>query len=63
MTRLEMKNYNMILIKEQIIEQAKFAYSFLGKALKKQTEYRVGALKSLELFNKKGLKQIEGMIP
>ena len=37
----------------KIIEQAKFAYSPLGKALKKQTEKQVGALKSLDLSNKK----------
>ena len=31
----------------QKIEQAKFAYSSFGKALEKQTEKQVGALKSL----------------
>ena len=36
----------------QIIEQAKFAYSPLGKAFEKQTEKQVGPLKSLELSNK-----------
>ena len=42
----------------KIIEQAKFAYSPLGKAFKKQTEKQVGALKSLDLSNKKDeLKQ------
>ena len=30
----------------QIIEQAKFAYCPLGKALEKQTEKQVGSLKS-----------------
>ena len=35
------------------MEQAKFAYSPLGKALEKQTEKQVGALKSLKSFNKK----------
>ena len=31
----------------QIIEQAKFAYSLLGKAFEKQTERQVDAIKSL----------------
>ena len=37
----------------QIIGQAKFAYSFLGKALEKETEKQLGALKSLDTSNKK----------
>ena len=37
----------------EIIEQAKFAYTPLGKAFEKQTEKQVGALKSLDLSNKK----------
>ena len=37
----------------EIIEQAKFAYTPLGKAFEKQTEKEVGALKSLDLSNKK----------
>ena len=41
----------------QIIEQAKFAYSPLGKAFEKQTEKQVGAIKSLKPSNK--LKRIE----
>ena len=46
----------------QIIGQAKFAYSPLGKAFEKQTE--TGALKSLKPSNKKDeLKQIEGIFP
>ena len=46
----------------QIIEQVKFAYSPLGKALKKQTEKQVGAIKSLDLSSKKDeLIQIEGI--
>ena len=46
----------------QITEQTKFAYSSLGKAFEKQTEKQVGAIKSLELSNKKDeLKQIEGI--
>ena len=48
----------------EIIGQAKFAYSPLGKAFEKQTEKQVGALKSLALSNKKDeLKQIEGIFP
>ena len=85
--RLEIKNYNMILIeaakisalssgkidkyeylngeeilpsnKQEIIEQAKFTYSPLGKALEKQTktiedqgEKQINALKSLESSDK-----------
>ena len=37
----------------QIVEQAKFTYSPLAKALEKQTEKQVGALRSLDLSNKK----------
>ena len=37
----------------QVIDQAKLAYSPLGKASEKQTEKQVGALKSLGLPNKK----------
>ena len=48
----------------QIIEQAKFAYSPLGKALEKEAEEQVGALKSLDTSNKKDeLKQSEGIFP
>ena len=44
--------------------EAKFAISPLGKAFEKQTEKQVGALKSLDLSNKKDeLKQIEGIFP
>ena len=50
--------------KRQIIEEAKFAYSPLGKAFEKQTENQVGAIESLDLSNKKDeLKQIEGIFP
>ena len=42
-----------------IIEQAKFAYSPLGKAFEKQTEKQVNAIKSLDPSNKS--KQIEGI--
>ena len=37
----------------QIIEQAKFAHSPLGKALEKQIEKQVGTLKSLDSSNEK----------
>ena len=37
----------------QIIEQAKFAYSSLGKAFEKQAEKQVGAFNSLDIYNKK----------
>ena len=48
----------------QTTEQARFAFSPLGKALEKQTETQAGALKSLELSNKKNkIKQIEGVFP
>ena len=36
----------------QIIEQAKFVYSFLGKALEKQIRKQADALKSLNFSNK-----------
>ena len=39
-------------IQRQIIKQAKFAYSPLGKTFEKQTEKQVGAIKSLEPSNK-----------
>ena len=49
---------------KQIIEQGKFAYSPLGKVFEKQTEKQVGAIKSLDVFNKKDeLKQIDGKFP
>ena len=51
--------YNYLTCKEtslfnqrQIVEQAKFAYSPLGKALEKQTQKQVAALKSLDTSNK-----------
>ena len=48
----------------QLIEQAKFAYSPLGKAFEKQTEKQVGALKSVDLSDEKDeLKQIAGIFP
>ena len=36
-----------------MIEQAEFTYSPLGKAFEKQTEKQVGAIKSLDITNKK----------
>ena len=48
----------------QIIEQTKFTYSPLGKALEKQIEKQVDALKFLSLSNKAtGLKQTEVIFP
>ena len=40
----------------QVIEQAKFAYSPLGKAFEKQTKEQVGALKSLNRSKKRSIK-------
>ena len=48
-------------VQRQIIKQAKFAYSPLGKTFEKQTEKQVGAIKSPEPSNK--LKWIEGIFP
>ena len=39
--------------KRQRIQQAKLAYSSLGKAFKKQTEKQVGAVNSPDISNKK----------
>ena len=36
-----------------MIEQAKFTYSPLGKAFKKQTKEQVQAIKDLNVFDKK----------
>ena len=48
----------------QLIEQAKFAYSPLGKAFEKQIEKQVDVIKCLDISNKKDeLKQIEGIFP
>ena len=48
----------------QIIEQAKFANPGLGKAFEKQTEKQTGAIKSLDLSDKKDeSKQIEIIFP
>ena len=48
----------------QIIEKAKFTYSPLWKALEKQTEKQVHALKSLNFSYKMDeLKPIEGILP
>ena len=50
--------------RRQVIEQAKCTYSPFGKALGKQTEKQIDALKSLNLSNKTNeLKQIECIFP
>ena len=52
------------MLQVKIIQQAKFAYSPLGKAFEKQTENQVGTLKSLDNSNKKDeLKQNGGIFP
>ena len=38
---------------KQIIEQAKFTYSPLGRAFEKETEKQVGGIESISLSNKK----------
>ena len=45
--------YHTFFFQRQITEQAKFVYSPLGKEFEKQTEKKVGAIKSLDLSNKK----------
>ena len=48
----------------QIIQQAKFTYSPLGKAFEKQREKQVDTLKSLSLPSRiDELKQIESIFP
>ena len=48
----------------QIIEQAKFAYSTLGKAFEKQTEKQIIATKSLTPSNRRDeLKQNKVILP
>ena len=51
------------MLQVKIIQQAKFAYSPLGKAFKKQIENQVGTLKSLDNSNKDELKQNSGIFP
>ena len=51
MSILQVKKY-CFLNKDKIVEQAKFAYSPLGKAFEKQTEKQVGAINSLKPSNK-----------
>ena len=54
----------MLPNRRQVIKQARFTYSRLGKALEKQAEKQVDPLKSLNLSNKtKELKQIESIFP
>ena len=49
---------------KQIIEQAKFTYSPLGKAFEKQTKQQIKATKDLNISDKASeLKQIEGIFP
>ena len=47
----------LLFNQKEIIEQAKFSYSSLGKTFEKLTEKQVDAIKS------KKLKQIEGIFP
>ena len=62
-----MKNCNVILSEKQqvkkqrqIIHQSNFSYSPSGNAFEKQTEKQVGALKYIDISNKKDeLKQIQ----
>ena len=64
MNILQVKKYALPSNRNQIIEQAKFTYSPLGKAFEKQTEKQFDALKSLNFSNKTGeLKRIEGIFP
>ena len=52
----------MLFNQRQKIEQAKFAFSPLGKAFEKQTQKQVDAIKSLDISGKKDeLKQIENI--
>ena len=53
----------MLSNQRQRTKQAKFPYFPLEKALEKQTEKQVGALKSLDTSNEKNeLKQIDGIL-
>ena len=45
----------------QIIEQAKFAYSALGKAFEEQGKKQVKALEVLDLAENQKIKSIEGL--
>ena len=50
--------------RKQILEENKFIYFPLGKALEKQTQIQVDHFKFLNLSNKTNeLKQIEGIFP
>ena len=52
----------MLFNQRQKIEQAKFAFSPLGKAFEKQMQKQVDAIKSLDISGKKDeLKQIENI--
>ena len=49
---------------QQIIEQAKFTYSPLGKAFEKQTKEQVKVIKDLNISDKANeLKKIECIFP
>ena len=49
---------------KQIIEQAKFTDSPLGKGFKEQTKEQVKVIKDLNISDKTNeLKQIEGVLP
>ena len=53
---------NILQVKKYYLLMEDFAYSLLEKALEKQTEKQVGALKSLKPSNKKNeLKESEGI--
>ena len=52
----------LLFNQRQKIDQAKFAFSPLGKAFEKQTQKQVDAIKSLDISGKKDeLKQIENI--
>ena len=52
----------LLFCPSQIIQQAKFTYSDLGKAFEEQTENQVDALKFVNLCNKRDeLKPIESV--
>ena len=49
---------------KQIIEQAKFTYSLLGKAFKEKTKEQIKAINHLNISDKSNkLRQIEGIFP
>ena len=59
-----LSEYILHFNKRQIIEQAKFAYSPLGRAFEKQIKKQVGATELLKFSYKEDeLKQIESIFP